>query len=673
MAKDADLLKDFEAAYSEAVDKWAPWWLQAKLDLEFKMGKQWSNDDLAKMKAQERDPLVFNRVRRAINVVSGYERKNRLTLRVSAIAGDPQTASLLSGCVQWQMSYESCYMTMSKAFENGALTTGINLVELWMDYSEDPVDGDIQFSRVPYNQMLLDPNFTEISLSDCQYMMRRKWLTKPQAKMLLPFRARAIDQLRPKGRDSKFPESDVPNDYRGASMLRLDQFYRRETQKAKSVLNMVTGDLQTWEGTSRELDDILTSTSPMGVPWGQIVNVIDRWMSVIKVAYILDDNVYWDGTDPTGLNDYPFVASIGYWEPEYDQMSDKLQGIVRAIRDPQTESNRRRVKILDILDQTLLGLKVKEDSVVDPNSPYQTGQGNVVWMKKTADVSSDIQPMVGPGLPPGLLESSQVMDNDMNDVLGLSGEVTGMPDEGEAAQAFILAKLRQAAGLTTLQSIMDNKRFADKLLGQKLVGLIQKNFSPKKVQRITDQQPTKEFYDKNFGKYDCIPTEGALTDSQRQMRYGEATALKLAGAPIPWSTIFQYSALELAPELIKMMQDQEQQQAAGLQAQQAAQTEQQKAEVALLAATALRNKTQMMLDQAKANQLEAQAGSDRMKAMEQIAGMRSDQLLKLVQLVLQVEKEGGFGVEPASMSLPLPGASKPIQTPAAAPAVGGVQ
>lgn len=645
MGKEQDLLRDFREAYDTAVVKWLPWWAQAKADLEYKMGKQWSGKDERTLALQGREALVFNRVRRAVHVISGYERKNRLTLRVQPVAGDAKTAEILSGCVQWQMGYESCHMTMSKAFENGALTTGLNLVEMWMDYSQDPVDGDIQFTRVPYNQMMLDPAFTELDLSDCQYMLRRKWVTKAQAKLLMPSKSKAIDQLRPKGRDNKFPECEQPNDYRGQSMVRLDQFFRRETIKNRSVVNMLTGQVMPWEGSSNELDQILNSPSPMGVAWGQIVSPVENYTQAVRVAYFLDDKLFYDGEDPSGLTDYAFVPVVGYWEPEYVDMDLKLQGIVRALRDPQTESNRRRVKILDILDTMLLGLKAREGSLVDPNSAYKTGQGNVLWMSRNAQME-DVQPMVGAGLPPGLLEAGQVLDNDMNDLLGLSGEVTGMPDEGEAAQAFILAKLRQAAGLTTLQPVMDNKRMADKLLGQKLIEMIQKHFSPKKVSRITEKQPTQEFYDKQFGKYDCIPAEGALTDSQRQMRYGEITALKLAGAPIPWSLVFEYSALEVGPDLLEMMKQQEKAQAQGLQAQQAAQVEQQKAEIGLLQATAMRNATQMMLDKAKAEESQAKSGLDRAQAMEQLAMLRDDQLIRIMELALRVEKEGGFGVEP---------------------------
>lgn len=634
-----DLAKNFHEAYNQASEKWQPYWKEAKKDLEFKMGKQWSDADEAILQAQSRDALVFNRIRRTLHVISGYERKNRLSLKVEPIAGDAKTANILSGCVQWQMTYENGYLVSSKAFENGTCTTGLNFVEFYLDYSKDPLNGDIKFRRVAHNELLLDPFFKEQDLSDCQYILRRRWLTTDQAKQLIPEKAKSIEQLKPKGRDNKFPEAPPAKDYTGRQRLKLDQFFRMESTKFKHVLNMLTGQLTRWEKTTKELDELLNSPVPqLGVNWGQITKVITRWTPQAKVAYLIEDKEMYDGLDPTGLEDYPFVAHIGYWEPEYESLKWKLQGVVRSLRDPQTESNKRRLKLLDILDSQLLGIKVKAGAVVDKEAPYRTGQGNVYWMTEDADVTGDMQPMQGPGLPPGLLESSKLMDADMDDMIGLSGEVTGMPDEGEAAQAFVLAKLRQAAGLTVFQPLMDNKRDADKNSGQKLIRLVQIHYGPEKVQRITNQQPTKEFYDKNFGKYDCIPSEGALTDSQRQMRYGEAVALKTAGAPIPWSKIFEYSALEIGPEFTEIMQKQEQTQQ---------QLQQQK-----IMAELMREKARAALDQAKAEAMQSKSGLDRVTAMEQIANMRDDQLYKLLELALKIEKEGGLGMSPSMPQLP---------------------
>lgn len=624
-----DILKDFEDAYKQAAEKWSPYWVEAEKDLEFKMGKQWSSKDRAYMKISNRDALVYNRVRRQVHIVSGYQRKNRLAMRVEPITGNPQTAALLSDCLQWQLAYEDAYGTLSKVFENGPLTTGLNFIELWNDFNADPLNGDIKFSRIAYNQILLDPFFTEQDLSDCTYLLRRRWVSKWQAKGLLPGNSRAIDALKPKGPDQKFPKSPPSKDFKGKNILKLDQFYRQDSRKVKHILNRITGQYTKWEGSTSDLDRLLNSPSPAGYNWGEIVKVVNKYETYIKVGYLLEDKTFYDDVDPTGLDDYPIVCFLGYWEPEYDKLEWKLQGLVRPLRDPQTESNRRRAKILDILDSQFLGMSVKSGSVVDKAAPYQTGQGAVIW-RTEASSREDVQPLVGPGMPSGLFEASKMMDDDMNDIIALSSELSGVPEPGESAQSFILAKLREASGLMVYQPLLDPYRAGKKQLGQKMVEMIQANWTPEKIQRITKKQPTPEFFERTFGKYDCTVSEGALTDSQKKMRYGEALALKAQGAPIPWSKILEHSALEIAPELMEGIVKQEQMQ--------------QQLMMMKVHVEMVREKARAALDQAKAEALKSKSGLDRVTAMEEIANMKDEQLVKLLQVALDIERQGGFGL-----------------------------
>ena len=48
--------------------------------------------------------------------------------------------------------------------------------------------------------------------------------------------------------------------------------------------------------------------------------------------------------------------------------------------------------------------------------------------------------------------------------------------------------------------------------------MIQSNFTPGKIKRIIEQEPTIQFYNKAFGKYDAAVEEGLNTTTQRQMQ-----------------------------------------------------------------------------------------------------------------------------------------------------------
>jgi len=634
------LLDDFNTAYREASTKWEPWWKEAKRDTEYYLGKQWSKKDRAYLEAQDRDPEVYNRLKLIIKRITGYQRKNRLSMKVEATTGSDQTAALLSIVLQYEMNQPgvgSGYMLMSNAFKWGALISGWNDIEVYMDYFRDPVSGDVRFRRRPYNAMLRDPSLTEQDLSDCRFILDRIWVTKDDAKLILPGHRNTITAMMPKGPDGKFPHAAKEKDFRGKPLLRLDRFYRQDSKKVYSLMNKLNGQITEWDGTASALDQKLNGPAvvqgvPLGVNWGIILDKMTSQKRIIKLAYLLDDKEMFDDEDPLGLEDYPFVPVIGDFIPEYEDAKWKLQSFVRPLRDAATQSNRRRMKLFDMLDSQLLGLAVESDAMVDIDNINLRGHGVTYYMK--SNKLDRIKPLLGPGLQPGTLESMKAMDQDQEDLAGISSELSGMIEPGENANSFIQSKLREGNALTAFQDLFDSYRDSKRLLGAKVVKAVQVNYNAQKIQRITKKQPTPEFFDKKFGVYDCTVAEGALTDSQKKMRYGEAQALKVAGMPIPWSKILEYSGLEVEPELIQSIQQQEQMQ--------------QQLGMAKIQAEIMHQKLQAALDQAKAKAMDTKSGLDRARTMEiieKIKGMEPDRMMKMIELAMQVEAKGHFGVD----------------------------
>ena len=100
--------------------------------------------------------------------------------------------------------------TISEAFE-GAVIGGMNLLSTYIDYTRDPVNGEIKVDNVGYNGYLIDPYFKKKDLSDCNSLWTRKYLSRNQVMSLLPGRQDEIKNLSGWGnRDGKFfflPES----------------------------------------------------------------------------------------------------------------------------------------------------------------------------------------------------------------------------------------------------------------------------------------------------------------------------------------------------------------------------------------------------------------------------------------------------------------------------------
>ena len=89
--------------------------------------------------------LELNKIRRVVNLYSGYERENRLSTVVAPIEdSDEETADIFSDVMLYVYDKGDAHTTISEAFEH-TLKTGLSIVGVYIDYSKDKVNGDIKF------------------------------------------------------------------------------------------------------------------------------------------------------------------------------------------------------------------------------------------------------------------------------------------------------------------------------------------------------------------------------------------------------------------------------------------------------------------------------------------------------------------------------------------------
>lgn len=626
MATDKDIKKDFEEAYSAAQSHWSQYWQEAQRDIQFRNGKQYSAKDEAYLRLQDREALVFNKCHRIVNVVTGYEQKGLTALKIEPIeGGDEKTASQMSGLVMHNMLMGGGYMAMSGAFEFGSVVAGMNLLEPWVDRSHDLLNGDIRFRRLPYNRFVLDPTFADRDLDiDCGYIVTRDFFNKEACAALLPEREKDLRNMRGGFSDSKFsyyyPLKGRNNEYN----LKYDRFYTSAQRPYKILADLSTGrivPMQEKDPRAEELIRLFMQRYPQ-------LKVIKGMKKGVDLHIFVEGELMYSGLDPTGLDEYPFVLEAGYWTPEDEDPKYRLQGMVRCMRDPGTEVNRRRSQIIDMLDSVIRqGWKYKDSKVTNPEELYSSGHA-VVILEKDADIN-DAQQLAAPSIPAGIFQAIDILDRDHDEIAGVNSEMLGSPEDKDIEVAAILAKMRSANGLTTLQGIFAGHRFAKVLMGRKQVRMIQKNYTPAKVARILGEQPSQEFYTRDFSRYDCTPTEALLTDSQRQQHYAQLMAYKKMGAPITWTQLFEYGPMEYKDKF-----KQEVQQAEAAQSKTAAQQQQ----MEMLAGALLRAESMQKIATAKERLTQSQENRatealKRVQAMKEAEGIDLENFAKTLGLL----------------------------------------
>jgi len=311
-------------------------------------------------------------------------------------------------------------------------------------------------------------------------------------------------------------------------LLPYDEFWYLDYRDAIILLDPVNEESIEWNGPEENLKLFL-----MRYPQLKKQKIQKQ---TCKLAIAVNNRIYYNGQNPYKIDRYPFIPVTAYYQPELPYYEWRIQGVVRSLRDSQFILNRRQQILLDVLEsQVNSGLKVMESSLVDDKDAFKTGQGQALFIKKDAPMGMESVQKIPPAdVSPAFISVIDQMNQSMMDISGVNEELLGSAEDDKAG---ILSMLRQGAGLTTLQILFDHLDESLKNLGRIEIDMMQANFTPAKVARIIEEQPSQQFYNRSFQKFDCTVVEGTDTPTQRMQAFQQAIYLREIGIPIP-SVVF---------------------------------------------------------------------------------------------------------------------------------------
>ncbi len=593
-AKSKDLKQMMDFFYQSNYTANSTWWMQGAIDKRFKVGDQNLNTQLYGQNQQSYQRYFFNLIRRHINMVCGYQRRNRKsTVTMPIHSEDDPLSDDYNKVLKWCEERDGFNEYLSQSFE-GACDVGECLLHLYPDYANDPVSGDLFTDSVQFNNYLIDQYSRKQDLTDCNGIWRRRWTSKEAAKLLLPEYEKEIDNMKPSGmKDGRFPLQAELQNVALNNLFTFDEFYYRTTREAKIVLDPMSGEATEWEDDESEDKDAMQKVLQMQ-PWLQI-----RKMQIptVKMVIALSGKTVYDGPNLLGIDEYPFVPVQCYVEQDIPQYALRKQGIIRNLRDAQFLYNMRKIIELQLLQSSLnAGWIYPVDVVTDPKAFRQSSGGDGFLIPlKTGHSPAEIQRIEPVAIPASLMELSKSLAEDITKISGINEELLGSATDDKSG---ILSMLRQGAGLTTLQTIFDKLDYSQRLYGKIRLQAIRKNFSKGKVRNIVGHEADPRFFSSYSQKYSIAVEEGNYSTTQRQQELQQLLHFKQIGMPIPDKSILRAAFISNKRQIIEDMEEQSQ-----MQAQQAMQEAQSK----------------QMLDQAKVAQMMAKAQSDTAKVQEMIA------------------------------------------------------
>lgn len=609
------------------------YWLQGAIDKRFKVGDQNLYNQFYGQNSQNVQKFFFNLIRRHINMICGYQRKNRkstITVPVSD-NGDP-LADDYNKVMRWCDDRDGFQEYLSQSFE-GACDTGETLLHLYPDYTFDPISGDLFSDCVAYNNYLIDQYTRKQDLSDCNGIWRRRWTSKEMAKMLLPGYSKEIDKMKPGGmKDGRFPLQAELQNVAINNLFTYDEFYYRTSRRGKIIIDPYSGESVEWEDDDSEekgmMERVLNEQ-----PWLKVKEVD---IPTVKLIISLSDKIVYHGENLLRIDDYPFIPVQCYIEQDIQAYAWRKQGIIRNLRDSQFLYNMRKVIELQLLQSSLnAGWIYPVDVVPDPKCFRQSsgGDGFLIPLKQ-GRLPNEIQRIEPVSIPQSLLELSNSLAEDITKISGVNEELLGAATDDKSG---ILSMLRQGAGLTTLQTIFDKLDYSQRLYGKIRLQAIRKNFSKGKIRNILGHDADQRFWTSHSQKYAIAVEEGNYSTSQRQMELQQLIHFRELGMPIPDKSILRAAFITNKQQVIQDMEEQNQQQAQQAQAQAQQQEKMDNAKIMSLFAKSKLDMSKVDEVEASADHKKAQTELELVKSMLELESMDLDMIHRSYEIAMAIK------------------------------------
>lgn len=665
---------EFNENYKYAHDFWAPFIKNAQIYTTAASGFTWTFQEIKQLVKEGREPIEFNIMRRPLQFYSGYLRDNINSIVYGPVEdSDQKTADQFTKIGDYIWDKGNGFPVFLDACDE-AFKSGICLVGIQKSFKNDFVNGDLTFYKRTYNSFFLDPTFESIDLNDCSFAIMRDLLSRQTAKELLPFvDPKEIDHLQSSYRDDKFltfhPQFTTLS--RNRHIIAYDQYYKRVTRKRKFLLDKRSSYYRDITDYSKDEIDKLKfginrfdrmyeeaeGLEKEDIPLLEIKNV-DR--GFINLHILLNGHEVYSGDDLTGINEtYPFVPILCYLEPSIWLPEQRLQGIASTMWSNQRQFNKRHMKIIDMMDSDIsTGFKYLIGAVADPQDLQQSGQNKLIGVdpENAPQGLDSVQQLNGGGANPALIEYQSILDQLSLTLSNVNESILGIDEKGNTQISGRLAQVRIAQGLRGNRKIFDQVETSQQLLGGLILMGIQKNYPAGKVERILGEKPTQQFYDQEFEQYDAVIKEGVRSKSQKDAYYYELVNLKRDGiVDVPAEEIVRALQMTGLSDLQKAIEVQKEQQAEQKKKMEAAEdlqlevlnaTKEEKLGLAQERRSRVISNLSLKDErESEAQQNIAQAALDRARAITEIAKLREDRIMQVLQFVNTLEQQEAQGRE----------------------------
>lgn len=531
-------------------------WNQSNIDTLFYAGSQnFVNRYFNFTPGISQQNFYFNLIQQPVNMVTGYQRQHRKSINyIPSEGADGHTTDQYTRLMTHVSNAEGINEQFSKACELAAVS-GMVLLQPYLDYvGDDPAQGSMKLKIWEYNSFLIDPYFRNPDASDAQFVWCQEYISKQEAENRFPDQVEKIKPM--SGTPQRYGSFYfLPENYNMArnDLMVLSYVWYKWKRKKKRLYSRTRNQFFDFSEQNANLDEIL-----YGIPDLEVVEVeVPCW----KLATILNDQLMFQGDNPLGFDSCPFVPVFWNYDPQINYYDLRVRSLVKTMRDPQFLMNRRIIINHDISESSInSGWMRKVGAVANEDNLKKSGQGWDVIVNEGYELT-DIQKIIPNAVPPSDMALADQLASLIYQTSGVN--VENWSGQTDAQTSSLTVLLKQGANLLVLQKYFDQWDYSLKLLGEKMLQIVLNNWNAAKVGLLIGEEPTPHFYSRIFAKYQVVVEEGLNTATQRQQEFMQWMELNQAlGGIIPASEIAKRAVIQGKNELVQILAQQEQMQAA---------------------------------------------------------------------------------------------------------------
>lgn len=528
-------------------------WNQSNIDTLFYAGSQtFVNRYFNFSPTTSYQQYYFNLIQQPVNMITGYERQHRKNFSYIPTEGaDPATTDQYTKLITHVANAGSIHEQKSKSKEL-ACVAGLCLAQPYLDFSgEDQAQGELKLKVWEYNSFLVDPYFRSPDMSDAQFVWCQEYISKKEAEDRFPDKLEVIAPMA--GTPQRYGSFYfLPENYNMArnDLMVLSYVWYKWRRKKKRLYSHIKNQFYDFAPTA-EIDAVLYN-----IPDLELVTVeVPTW----KLAVVLNDQLMFQGDNPLGFDDCPFIPYFWNYEPHINYYDLRVRSLVRTMRDPQFLMNYKIIINNDIAAATInAGWKRKVGAVANEDNLKKSGQGWDVIINEGYELS-DCEKIIPSAVPESDLALAEQMKELIFSTSGINLENWSGQQDKQVSGLTVL--LKQAANLMVFQKYFDQWDFSDKLLGERLLQVILNNWNAEKVKLYIGEEPSPFFYSKIFSKFQTIVEESDLTPTQQNLQAQQMLEMNSAfGREVfPPSQIIPKLNITGKADVIQFLQQQEQQ------------------------------------------------------------------------------------------------------------------